>query len=249
MSTSVDVKRLGRAVSTPPKNSAATSSTSDAVPLFSKEFIRWFLIPGMLLVCGIAAFAVDVPLARFCYAREYPGFIRHLLDNAEPFGDAYGMLLIVAGFFLLDPQRRGYLPWIIASGLISGLAADGVKLLISRTRPNSIKLDFIKVADTFNGWLPFSEGGSQMQSFPSAHTAVGVGFAIALCRFYPRGRVLFIAMAVMCGMHRVQTCAHFLSDVCVGAAVGWVVGYGILSLKKSPDTLTLSSSNTPSAAV
>lgn len=202
--------------------------------LLRGSFVVWILVPGLFLATAAMAMQVDLPLAKFCYGRDYPGFIRHILDNAEPFGDAYGLLLIVAGIFLVDPLGRSRLPWIIASGLCGGLAADGVKLLISRTRPQSFDLDVTDISSTFNEWLPFSNGGSALQSFPSAHTAVAVGFAVALCRFYPRGRVLFIAMAVMCGMQRVQTCAHFLSDVLVGAAVGWVISHLILDAKWCP---------------
>jgi len=129
------------------------------------------------------------------------------------------------------PGRRDpmtVLPWAIAAGLASGLAADGIKLRISRTRPQSFDLDITNVGETFNEWLPLTSVGSHQQSFPSAHTAVAVGFAIALCRFYPRGKYLFIAMAVMCGMHRITSCAHFLSDTLIGAAIGWLVGYAII---------------------
>ncbi|QDT48165.1 PAP2 superfamily protein [Symmachiella dynata] len=210
------------------------SKEQGGTPLCSAQFLRWFLVPATLLMAGAAAFYVDMPLAKFCYAREYPGFVRHILDNAEPFGDAYGLLLIVCGLFLLNPAGRFAVPWLIASGLCSGLAADVVKLLVSRTRPQSFNLNITNVAATFNGWLPEMGAKSEFQSFPSAHTAVGVGFAIALCQFYPRGRVLFIAMAVMCGMHRVQSCAHFLSDAFIGAAVGWLISHLILHSKWCP---------------
>ncbi len=212
----------------------SSSPQRAGVPLFSGAFIRWFLVPATLLLAGVTAFYVDMPFAKFCYGRDYPGFIRHILDNAEPFGDAYGLLLIVAGIFLLNPAGRSVLPWVIASGLCAGLGADVVKLLISRTRPQSFNLNITNVGATFNEWLPLTGVKSEYQSFPSAHTAVAVGFAVALCRFYPRGRVLFIGMAVMCGMQRVQTCAHFLSDALIGAAIGWLVSHLILQSRWCP---------------
>ena len=201
----------------------------NATGAVSPGFVRWFLVPAALLLAAVAALNFDLPLAKRCYGRDYPGFVRHILSNAEPFGDAYGLLLIVAGVFLFDTGRRKLLPWIIAAGLGSGLTADVIKLFISRTRPQSFDLKIHYVAETFGPWLPLSKTGSHNESFPSAHTAVAMGFAVALCQFYPRGRVLFIAMAVMCAMQRVQTCAHFLSDTLTGAAVGWLVSHAILA--------------------
>lgn len=202
----------------------------------SASFVRWFLVPALLLLAGVGALLVDLPLAELCYSRDYPSVIRHVLDNAEPFGDAYGMLLISAAIFLLAPARRKILIPTIAAALGSGLAADAVKLLISRTRPQSFDLSVRSITASFGEWLPLSGQGSHTQSFPSAHTAVAVGFAVALCHYFPRGRVLFIAMAVMCGMQRVQTCAHFLSDAFVGAAIGWAVSHLVLrSFQNSSD--------------
>ncbi len=230
MSTSVENEAAppNSLPSTAPKPAVGSAEEDSS---FSAGLIRWLLIPGTLVLAACAAFYVDLPLARVCYSRDYPGFVRHILDNAEPFGDAYGLLLITLAIFLVDPPRRIVLPWTIAAGLGAGLAADVIKLLISRTRPQSFDLDVTDVAQTFNQWLPLTSVGSHDQSFPSAHTAVAVGFAVALCRFFPRGRYLFIAMAVMCGMHRVQTCAHFLSDAFIGAAVGWLVSHAILESK------------------
>ena len=44
--------------------------------------------------------------------------------------------------------------------------------------------------------------------------------AIVLTCLYPRGRVLFPALAVLAGMQRLLDEAHFASDVLWGAAVG-----------------------------
>jgi membrane-associated phospholipid phosphatase len=69
-----------------------------------------------------------------------------------------------------------------------------------------------------------SSGGAGMQSFPSAHTATAVGLAVMLVSLFPRGRWLFPIIAVLVGMQRIATSAHFPSDVFAGATVGWVFG-------------------------
>ena len=83
---------------------------------------------------------------------------------------------------------------------------------------------------TFAGTILTSDGwewsvilDSSRHSFPSAHTAVAVATALTLARFYPAARGWFACLAFQCAMNRVDGGAHFASDVCWGAALGFVV--------------------------
>ncbi|MCP9880011.1 phosphatase PAP2 family protein, partial [Cyanobium sp. A1C-AMD] len=61
---------------------------------------------------------------------------------------------------------------------------------------------------------------SALMSFPSGHAAVAAGLAVSLCWFYPRGRSVFIALAILASFQRINSLSHFLSDICIGAAIG-----------------------------
>jgi membrane-associated phospholipid phosphatase len=56
---------------------------------------------------------------------------------------------------------------------------------------------------------------------PSSHAMVAFSAAWLLCRMYPRAWPVWLAMAVGCAVTRVQSQAHFLSDVTVAAVAAW----------------------------
>ena len=175
-----------------------------------------------------AALLVDCSLSSWCVAAHYPGLLKELLTIAEPFGHGLGVLLIGVLIYLLDPRRRPLLARVMVMSLGAGLMADGLKLLIARTRPRVFSFEG-GVAETFGGWLPLLGSGSHQQSFPSAHAATAAGLAIALVWVYPRGRWLFASLAVLVVCQRIASGNHYLSDTVFGAAIGVLVAHGCLS--------------------
>jgi membrane-associated phospholipid phosphatase len=172
---------------------------------------------------GVAALAVDVPLAAWARGNNCPDFIEKISGLSEVFGHGLGIVLIVIVIAVLDPWHRYAIPRIMGASLGAGLAANVVKLLVGRTRPNHC--DFAMVdrgLETFASWLPFARNPSWEQSFPSSHMATAAGLAIVLAAFYPRGRWLFPAIAALAGLQRVLHQSHFASDVFWGAAVGCI---------------------------
>ena len=142
------------------------------------------------------------------------------------------MTLILIAVVVLDPLKCKILPWLIAGSLGSGMIANLLKLTIHRFRPRDFDLTNATVWDTFR-----TEGADfkGMQSMPSAHTATAVGLAVMLSAIYPRGRWYFAVLAILVGLQRVVTSAHFPSDVCAGAAVGCLFGMiSCLSMKPNP---------------
>lgn len=189
---------------------------------------RWPLWVVALLAAAAAALLVDLPLARWCVDDICLSPIRNLFHCAEPFGHAVGVLLIVVVIDQLDRPRRRVLPLLLATAWGAGLAADVLKMLVTRGRPYRLEsqgFDFQgDVWSTFGQWLPLFGGGSAGQSFPSAHVATATAFAIVLGAVYPVGQRIFLVLAVLVACQRVESGFHFLSDVLVGAAVGLVVG-------------------------
>ncbi len=194
----------------------------------------WLLLAAMALVGGaIAAFRVDCSVAQWLHENHKLGHLRYLRDLAsicEVFGRAECLLLVGILMWQLDRPRRWAVPGVAATALLSGLAADGVKMLIARVRPHHF--DFLgSVWSSFGPWLPLGSLGSASQSFPSAHTATAVGLAIALICVYPAGRWMFGVLPLLVAYQRMDSGAHFLSDVLSGAAVACLVATAALSLR------------------
>lgn len=176
------------------------------------------LIAGLLAVaaCGLA---IDLKVSREIYERRGLGVLHPSLEVVRGFGDAVGVLLIGLLIYTLDYTRRPNLPRMTTIALAAGGMVDVLKLLICRVRPHHSDLTG-SVYSTFEGWLPGLSAGSNGQSFPSGHTATAIGLALGLSWLYPRGRTMFVALAVLVGLQRVEAGAHYLSDVLCGAAIG-----------------------------
>ncbi|HET6423464.1 MAG TPA: phosphatase PAP2 family protein [Planctomycetaceae bacterium] len=196
-----------------------------------------FSVPLILIALGILCLPIDIPVAQFCLQTQFPRTIVDLLKNAEAFGHSAGVGMIVLTVLFLDPQGRTRAINAMLCAITAGMSANVIKLCIGRLRPHQLLTAPDDLATTFTGLFRFAAGGSAHQSFPSAHTATAIGLAVALSAAYPRGRIWFFVMAALVGMQRVQTSAHFPSDVFAGAATGWIAAQLILAWR-SPSTST-----------
>lgn len=190
------------------------------------------MAPLGIVLAGVAALVIDVPVSCWAVTRHYPGLVRELLQIMEIFGHGLGVLVLVVILLVLDRQHRWAVPRLLSAAWGAGLAAGGLKLLAGRTRPMFCNLLINDAGATFVSWLPLYGDGHTHQSFPSAHTATAVAFALMLSRLYPHGRWLFCTAALLVGVQRIQCGAHFLSDVVWGAAAGWL--FLVLSFQVRP---------------
>ena len=191
-------------------------------------------LPFVFAFASIVAMSIDIPIASI-FKNGLPRSFRSLgefLEICETFGHGYGVALILIAVVVLDPRNWKCLPWLISGSLGSGMMANLLKLAIHRFRPRDFDLTNATVWDTFSRGI---DNLKEMQSLPSAHTATAVGLAVILSAIYPRGRWYFAVLAILVGLQRIVTSAHFLSDVCAGAAVGCLIGMiSSMSMKPIP---------------
>ncbi|MFM8434337.1 MAG: phosphatase PAP2 family protein [Planctomycetia bacterium] len=197
---------------------------------------RLLAIAAACVVAGLLAFAIDLPVARWCKQRPtpLPSELLRLLNLAEVFAHGLGVTALIITLLVSDPALAAPLPGrpagprgnflrLVGAAAVGGLVVDLVKACVERVRPNSANLAAIdSPLGTFgSGALaePFKHA-AQLMSFPSGHAAAAAGLAAALGWKYPRGRPAFAALAVLSAAQRVATSAHYPSDVCFGAAIG-----------------------------
>ena len=167
--------------------------------------------------------------SRWWRAGHEGGAIRKLFDLDEVFGHGAGVAVILLSVLVLAPEQRWKLPRVIASAYLSGLLAISMKLFLARSRPGGTEFDSISgVLDTFGAWFPWFSTKSAWQSFVSGHTATAVGLALGLSWLLPRGKWLFLSLAVLVGFQRMAGAHHYPSDVLWGAAIGWLVASACL---------------------
>lgn len=188
---------------------------------------RIVLCTLVLISTGILAFTVDYPVSSWMSGERLRTVLRgdvySVVRLSETFSHGVVVTLIVLLIVRIDPRGWRLFPLLTASSLGAGLVANCCKLLVARTRPSK----HVLIGDAFNSfgsWLP-GDLGHDLQSFPSAHTAVGVGFAFALTRLYPRGAAIFWLFASLAALQRVEGGAHYVSDIVFGAGLGILMAY------------------------
>lgn len=183
------------------------------------------IIPVCCAVAGVMClFWLDDPVSRFLQQHSMPREVHKILSACEHFGTPYGQLILLVVVAAMSgwQDRRGVRIFVCAA--TAGIAANLVKLAVARTRPRAFDFESGTAMESFIGWFPLGEGGSAVQSFPSAHTASAFGFAALLTWAAPQGRLAFLVLASLVGLQRIESLAHFPSDVCFGAALGWFTG-------------------------
>ncbi|MER6282878.1 phosphatase PAP2 family protein [Streptomyces sviceus] len=98
----------------------------------------------------------------------------------------------------------------LAALAVAQLVSNGLcKQLAGRPRPPA-------------EWIPHDEVADRpdSSSFPSGHTAAAVAFTAAVAPTWPAAGALCALPAAMVAVERVQSGAHYPSDVAAGAAIG-----------------------------
>lgn len=140
-------------------------------------------------------------------------------------GDLRPWLVVAVVFCLVDAGRgvrpagawlrRGVFLILAAAG--SGAAAEALKLIFRRVRP-----------DAADGWYRFVSPlehtfSSSGLGFPSSHAAVAFGAALALSMIFPRAAFVFVLGAIGCAVTRLLSGAHFFSDAYGAVVVAYAV--------------------------
>jgi len=201
-----------------------------AVRWDSDDWRRAAWISGALLGTGLL---LDRPIHDAIDRHRSSGLDR-LTRRFEPFGGTPRSALILAGFYgygtLADDQRAidvaqdGLAATLIASGVIVPVLRD----VVGRSRPN---------ANLGTGhFQPFSQHNG---SFPSGHATQAFVMATVIASHYDDvGWVPYVAYgtASLVGFSRMYHDAHFASDVLAGAAIGILVGKGVVGFnRRRPD--------------
>lgn len=185
--------------------------------------LRW---PLALFVLGTAAiFFVDESIAVYDFPRSAPRQLMAVVNHAEVFGNGMGVVFFLAAVWTLDPARRRMLPRLACASWGAGIAANVVKLCITRVRPYRwLETGADSIGEQFGAWFPLIDNPSMYQSFPSAHTATAVGLALGLTALYPRGGKLFGLLAALVALQRAAGDMHYVSDTLFAAGLALLTG-------------------------
>ena len=132
------------------------------------------------------------------------------------FGYLPAWLLLGTGIWLQTGDRRqGLLIGLVPTA--GGAICAVLQVLIRRERPG--------LHDGHYYFRPFADRPLHGSEFglPSSHAMVAFSGAWVLCRLYPRGWPVWVALAAGTALSRVAAQAHFLSDVTIGAVAAYLL--------------------------
>lgn len=162
----------------------------------------------------------DVAVARAAAPlMEHP--LTRALGQASEIADqppmfTIGAVVTAAGLLAGRPRVAEVGLRLLASVAIATAVKTGVKRAVARTRPYVLARE-----GRYEGSLR-KQVDKDHNSFPSGHTADAVAAARAVMRVFPELRVPAYAGAAAIGAIQIPRCAHYPSDVSVGALVGYV---------------------------
>ena len=180
---------------------------------------RWWMALGASLAVVALAHVLDETAWRSLRdsrvnERDWGRFLRSI-------GYLPTWIAIAAAYWLENRPATGW-AWrgglLLAAPTLGGLVAELCKLLVRRLRPDDAAFAYVFRALTDE---PLSTRGLGM---PSSHTMVAFAGATALARVFPRARVVGYLLASGCGLTRLLSTQHYLSDVVAAAALGWLIG-------------------------
>lgn len=152
--------------------------------------------------------------------REHPvvktaGWVSEIADQPQLLSLCAGTLAV--GLVRRDRQLATTGARMLASALVAIAVKDIAKRAIDRTRPGV-------VVDGGEYEMKKGEGtgDGDLGSFPSGHTAGAVAVARALSRGYPSAAPAATAAAGLIAAVQIPRCAHYPTDIGVGAVIGWL---------------------------
>ena len=175
---------------------------------------------------GLACQGWDLEISQFVQKVKLPGDLRKAIGLSESFAHSSGGIVIFATLLWIDIKNRPKLWWAAFFTLICGVASNVAKIMIPRYRPHSLDKSEIEIVASWQTWgVPWTGSWSeeQFRSFPSGHSATAVALAIGLSQVYPRGKWIFASLAAAACFQRLESSAHFLSDIMAGIVISLVI--------------------------
>ncbi len=161
---------------------------------------------------------LDRPLTQWIATRALPHDTWAALSRlGEPLGWILGSLVLFAVLRRLTrfAVAARMVLFIFATTATANIFAAVLKFLCGRPRPEA----FLKDGTYDFHWLDLAGAHA---SFPSGHATTAFAAATALALIAPRGRALFLALALMVAATRVGAAQHYLADVVFGGWLGTV---------------------------
>lgn len=143
--------------------------------------------------------------------------------------DSAQLHILLIGFipFLIYSKSRRVAWQVLVAGTIAGIIRLPIMKLAGRMRPSN-----------FDFAIPLENVYSTETSFPSGHTTLAFGIAVAVWVLVSESdwqwvRWMFLAWAFLVGVSRIYVGVHYPTDVLAGAVLGTLIAAPIAAWFRS----------------
>jgi membrane-associated phospholipid phosphatase len=195
-----------------------------------RSLITALLILSGLFILTVGLLPLDLHVSLRVLKIRIPGDLRRLVQFGEVFAHSAGCFVILGSLLWIDVKNRPKLWKAVFFVALCATVANVAKYFIPRSRPHSYR-ELFEYAfpntswETFGSPLTESWFDEALRSFPSGHSATAVAMAIGLTYVYPRGRWVFLTLAVLAMLQRLFSGAHYASDILAGVTITVAIAF------------------------
>jgi len=199
----------------------------------------WLKVGGFAAATTAAVLWADRPVNKFAVTQIRTNkSVVNASTYVTNFGgdwEAYTLVALGTYGFVFHKEKEKTTTFLATQAYITAAAIEtAVKYLTSRQRPNYYDAITGKNSHVFHG--PFyhflKKDDASFQSFPSGHTTVAFAAATVFAMEYRQYRavpIIAYSAATAIGISRIVQNAHWISDVMVGAALGFLCGRQVVN--------------------
>ena len=129
-------------------------------------------------------------------------------------------LILYLGIFKGKKGKIALCLLIISLSLNDSICAQILKPFFERVRPSHMSIEGLN--------LLVSKGGKW--SMPSNHASNMFSLAVILSYFYGRFKVILFFLATVIAISRVYVGVHYPGDVIIGALIGYIISWTVITL-------------------
>ena len=217
------------------ENSGTRSDESRVIGArhFAKLSLAFVSVAIAAAVACPLTMSFDKSVSSYLRQMDLPGDLQKAISLSEAFAHGFGVFVIMLSVFVIASDKRRLVLIAILITAISGVTANVLKATVVRVRPHAEGLQVVGVGDaqsTANDAVERSFWDSRQRSFPSGHSATAWGLAIGLSLIFWRGWWIFSLLATLACVQRIESGAHFPSDVLAGMAIAFLLAACVVQL-------------------
>ncbi|MCC7438659.1 MAG: phosphatase PAP2 family protein [Armatimonadetes bacterium] len=189
--------------------------------------------------------------------KERRSWITNSSEIITEFGGNYGIgaAALFAGYSFIwnDPKGKETSAMLAQALITSGLWTRLGKFLTGRERPSNAYSEGRAIGTWYGPLLQCNGdhrfGGPKFDAFPSGHTATAFAIATVFAEQYNQTLtvpILAYGLAGIVGFSRTLEHTHWISDVVVGAALGYLCGRDVVAGYRPPQPATPTAPTEPS---